>query len=183
MRLRRMAAPGMMRNLLVGTIGVLIFAGTALASGQFGTTATGANEVPPRDSTAQAQLSLKIGKDSAHFKVRVTSPIEDVFMAHLHKGAPGVNGPVAIWIFPEDAPNPFPPAPPAIDGSFDGKLADGRWDATDLCWSPAAPYCVNGVGQWDSFIADLENGLLYFNVHTTAFPGGEIRGQVSIKGS
>jgi len=28
-------------------------------------------------------------------------------------------------------------------------------------------------------IADLDNGLSYVNIHTTMFPGGEIRGQIS----
>ena len=50
-----------------------------------------------------------------------------------------------------------------------------------------APILFNlGAGQIDNMVfsltqnqlADLQKGLLYFDVHTTNFPGGEIRGQI-----
>ena len=30
----------------------------------------------------------------------------------------------------------------------------------------------------DSLVVLMRNGMAYLNVHTTAFPGGEIRGQI-----
>ena len=30
-----------------------------------------------------------------------------------------------------------------------------------------------------ALIAGIEGGMTYFNIHTTAFPGGEIRGQLN----
>lgn len=40
------------------------------------------------------------------------------------------------------------------------------------------PYSTNVVPVGDSIFTFLENDLLYMNVHTANFPGGEIRGQV-----
>ena len=77
-----------------------------------------------------------------------------------------------------------PAGPPAqlIPGTTEGIVRKGDWTAANLCYNPAAPYCVNGVGNWDGFIADLKAGNLYLNLHTTAYPPGEIRGQVHANG-
>jgi len=34
------------------------------------------------------------------------------------------------------------------------------------------------VGEFEEFVRALRNDSGYANVHTTAFPGGEIRGQI-----
>ncbi len=68
--------------------------------------------------------------------------------AHFHRGAPGVAGPVA-----------FPIALPGgagTSGTLDG-VADGISDAD---------------------ITALRSGMIYVNVHTSANPTGEIRGQM-----
>ncbi len=156
------------------------FAGSALAGGfQFNATATSAEEIPPDPTTvivsdAEAKVNIKLDEehDSATYILRVTEPIENLTQSHLHRGAPGVNGPVAIFLYPA--------APPAqlIPGTTEGIVRKGEWTQANLCYAPAAPYCVEGVGNWDAFIADLKAGNLYLNLHTTAYPPGEIRGQV-----
>jgi len=150
-----------------------VFAGAAVAGGfQFRTTLTGAQEVPVKTTSAEAKLNVKLGDGSATYNLRITSPIQNITQAHIHKGDPGVNGPIAVWLFPA--------APPAtlVPGTTEGRLAKGSFDADDLCYSATAPYCVNGHGNWDGFVADLKTGKLYANVHTQANPGGEVRGQV-----
>jgi hypothetical protein len=167
-----------MRKTIVGVAAAAAaigIGGAAVAGGfQYRTTATGAEEVPVNSSTAEAKLNLKLDRksDSATSNLRITEPIENAFMAHLHKGAVGANGPVAVWLYPS-----APPGVP-IPGTFTGQLAKETFGPDDLCWSPTAPYCVAGEGDWDAFVADLDAGLLYLNVHTAAFPGGEVRGQV-----
>jgi hypothetical protein len=69
-----------------------------------------------------------------------------VTVAHFHRGAPGVSGPVL--------------SPPG-DVSGDGT-------------SPM----VDAAVLDDAHVADFLAGAVYFNIHTTAFPPGEIRGQV-----
>jgi len=75
---------------------------------------------------------------------------------HIHVGARGVSGPVVFGIA-----NGGDPAANAIKGT---------WKSTDS--SPLTPALV------DSLIA----GRFYVNFHTTANPGGEIRGQLDLQG-
>ena len=83
-------------------------------------------------------------------------------MGHLHLGAPGVNGPVVATLFDfqaQDRPEQ------------DRKLNIRGVISPDELAGPLA-------GDWDGFVAALLGGQLYANVHTNAYPGGEIRGQV-----
>ncbi len=75
---------------------------------------------------------------------------------HIHTGARGVSGPVALGIASGGGP-----AADAIKGS---------WKFTDS--TPLTPALA------DSLIA----GRLYVNFHTAANPGGEIRGQLELQG-
>jgi len=172
-----------MHKTVVGAIaGAAAFAiaGVAVAGGfQFKTTLTSSEEGPPPGvvlvrTTAEAKVNIKLdsANRTATYNLRVTEPITDVLQAHLHKGPPGEIGPVAVFL--------YPPAPPAslIPGITEGSLARGEFGPSNLCYAPTAPYCVNGVGQWDAFVSDLEAGNIYANVHTVVNPAGEIRGQV-----
>lgn len=72
--------------------------------------------------------------------------------AHIHSGPAGTNGPVVFGIG-----------------------AGGTWS------DPATPF-TEGFGLADADITEplLRAGGTYFNVHTTAHPGGEIRGQLTV---
>jgi hypothetical protein len=167
-----------MRKAIIGaaaTAAALAVGGAAVAGGfQYRTTATGADEVPANLSTAEAKLNVKVDREdrTATYNLRITEPITDPFMAHLHKAPAGSNGPIAVWLYPS-----APPGVP-IPGAVSGRLAKDTIEPADLCYSPTAPYCVAGEGNWDAFVADLDAGLLYLNVHTAAFRAGEVRGQV-----
>ena len=165
-----------MRKTILGvaaTAAVIGIGGAVVAGGfQYRTTATGAEEVPVRSTTAEAKINIKVGKDAASYNLRFTEPISNVTQAHLHKGAVGVNGSIAVWLYPS--------APPLllVPGVSEGRFVKSTFDASDLCYLPTAPYCVEGAPDSDAFVADLDAGNLYLNVHTSAFPGGEVRGQV-----
>jgi len=134
---------------------------TALAGRNFKAHLRGANEVPPVDTQAQGQLILKASADgtSVTYKLIVAN-LDDVTAAHLHLGVVGMNGPVVVGLF--QGP---------IEGTFSGVLAEGTITADDL----VGPLEGLEIGDLLDAIAD---GDIYTNVHTTAHPGGEIRGQV-----
>ena len=86
---------------------------------------------------------------------------------HVHNAAPGVNGPVV-----------FGQIGPAHDANFGAVInpsgsttVTGLWDAGDG---------GVGIGAFSAGMAAAAPGNvapLYWNIHTSGFPGGEIRGQ------
>jgi len=55
------------------------------------------------------------------------------------------------------------------DHTFDMALASS--------WNPAFVTAQGGISNaFNALLAGMETGNAYFNIHTTQFPGGEIRG-------
>jgi hypothetical protein len=160
---------------LVGmlALGLLALAPAARAGDNFVATLSGDQEVPARDTQAVGVATFKLRDDGTalRFKVNVAN-IDNVFAAHIHCGAVGVNGPVGVTLFMGS---------PA-GGAVNGTLAAG---------TITAPDAGNGCGWADlaAVLAAMGSGATYVNVHTNDgvdpantgpgdFPGGEIRGQV-----
>lgn len=59
-----------------------------------------------------------------------------------------------------------------IGASNDFSL-EGSWTAGDL-----RPNAATGINSFDDAVFAIASGVAYFNVHTQANPGGEIRGQL-----
>ena len=129
---------------------------------------SGGQEVPPADTNATGVAQFKLDKDGTELRYRLNvANIENVTQAHIHLGARGVNGPVVAWLYPEGPP------PQLIPGRTNGTLATGTITADDL------------VGQLeseslDALLDEIRAGNAYVNVHTSQFPGGEIRGQIDV---
>jgi CHRD domain len=117
--------------------------------------------------TPEAELKLKLTPDGQEMRydLKITSPITDVLMAHLHVERNADNtGPIVVWLYPST------PGPVLIPGETDGLLASGVLTPSSI---------VGPLGYtWDNFIHDLRAGHIYANVHTLANPAGEIRDQV-----
>jgi hypothetical protein len=80
--------------------------------------------------------------------------------SHFHVGDAGVAGPVVVNFTVQ----------PNISNDF---AISGTATATDL-----VPRAAQGINSWEDFIQALLLDNIYVNVHSTANPGGEIRGQV-----
>jgi CHRD domain len=160
---------------------ILLTGGTALAANtkNFGTHLHGDEEVPARQTRAQGQATFQVSEDGTaiHYKLNVAN-IENVTAAHIHLGAPGVNGGIVVFLYP----NTTGPALPPDGGRIQGRIAEGTITAANLV-GPLA-------GQPLSELIDaIDAGNTYVNVHTDDgvappntgsgdFPGGEIRGQL-----
>lgn len=118
----------------------------------FGALLNGRNEIPPNTSTANGTLIATLSCDGTRldFVLRTFGLLPRITAAHFHQGNSTENGPVVKTI------NINPSTGDAV----------GSWTSTDP--EPLTPQLVNR----------LKTGGLYVNVHTTTFPGGEIRGQV-----
>ena len=130
---------------------------------------SGNNEVPPVATSAQGVAVLQISPDESQisYKVIVTQ-IDNATQAHIHCGPPGQNGPVVAFLF---GPNP--------NGvSVNGLLAAGVLTEGSVIPRPDSSVCPGGVANLSDLIEKIRSGGAYVNVHTTAHPGGEIRGQL-----
>lgn len=143
-------------------IGLALVALSAWAAQNWSVHLTGDQEVPPNDSRAQGQLTLKLSDDgqSIDFKLTIAN-IEDVRAAHLHVAPSDSTGPVVVNLY----------TGPKKEGRYQGRLAEGTFTSADL----VGP--LQGQTLAD-LVAAIEAGRIYVNVHTDAYPPGEIRAQV-----
>jgi hypothetical protein len=136
----------------------------------FASRLTGAQEVPPVKTDALGHIKFHLSQDgkSLIYKLEVEN-LNDTTMAHIHLGPAGKNGPVVVWLYPLTGP------PPKVKpGKFSGTLASGKITAENL----VGPFKGKPL---EALVKDMENGGAYVNVHTTAHPEGETRGQIGLK--
>lgn len=127
---------------------------------------TGDQEVPPRETLAQGQAIFKLSKDGTELSYKlIVANLDNIQMAHIHLAPAGANGGVVAWLYPS--------APPMIliPGTTNGILAEGVITADNLVGALAGH-------ELEDLIDQMVAGNAYVNVHTTLYPGGEIRGQI-----
>jgi glucose/arabinose dehydrogenase len=134
----------------------------------FGARLSGAQEVPPVTTDAGAIALFELNSDgSLSYEVRATGPIQNATVAHIHLGARAQNGPVVLFL--------FGPTPPQNFQAGD-LIATGTAHDSDVLARPpgfSIPTIANLVER-------MRQGRAYANLHTSAHPGGEIRGQVIV---
>src|SRR5258707_645456 len=116
----------------------------------------GANEVPPTGSSAFGSALVTFDQFNNNLTWEVnTSGIASPKLSHIHRGAAGVNGPVIINFAtdPTQIPN----------GRTKGTISVATLPGADLI-ALASAATASGY---------------YVNVHSDAFGGGEIRGQLA----
>lgn len=157
-------------TVMLSVMALLVFgAAPAISQGpdsNLRTHLTGAEEVPAVETNAQGQAIFNLSADGESLSYKlIVANIEDVLMAHIHLAPAGVNGGIVVWLYPDGPP------PQLIPGRTQGVLAQGVITEDDL---------VGGLeGQdLDALMAQIASGNAYVNVHTTANPGGEVRGQI-----
>jgi hypothetical protein len=156
--------------MLAVALPTMMLAPTGVATGQARTTwyapLSGDEQVPRTASRGMGFASFELAPagNALQYYLFVDN-IQNVLMAHIHIGAAGQNGPVAVWLYPA--------APPArlISGTVSGFIGQGTITTANF----TGP--LQGQ-QFGALVNALNNGTAYVNVHTTQFPGGEIRGQI-----
>lgn len=163
-----------------GSLVILSCGGDDDDTEQLSANLTGAQEVPPNTSAATGTATLNINEDRTQidFTLNVSTALSgDIREAHIHISPPGVNGPIVLDFCttnrvtpPANVPTPptCPPPPFTLTGTL---TEDNLRDITQN---------IQGVGvnSFADAVTQILNGNSYANVHTTTFPGGEIRGQL-----
>ena len=139
---------GMKRISILVTLGALV---VSFSFGQIQFTAkmSGSQETPPVTTTATGTAAFVLNAAGTALSYTITVNGLTINSGHFHNGSAGVAAGVVKNL------------------TFVNNTASGIWSSTD------APQPLT-----DSLLSELLRGRLYVNVHTTANPGGEIRGQV-----
>jgi hypothetical protein len=143
------------------------------------------------DGKGTASLTLHRGAGTVDYtltysKVGTTPPkTGKVSQAHIHFGKNHVSGGILVFfctnLAPPPAPTPIPPACPNNSPNNSGTVS-GTWTKNDV--QAIAGQNV-AAGDFDALVDALTSNTAYANIHTTsgttpdtAFPAGEIRGQI-----
>ena len=156
-----------MRRLSLALAGLFVlFVSATQAQAQVVTlnaTLSGGNEVPAvvTGSAGTAVVTWNTATRTGTYRVEVYNMPVGTTASHIHVGADNVGGPVVINF-----------AVPAGGISNDYALS-GTFACSDVVARAA-----QGINSCDDFEQALLLNNTYVNVHSTANPGGEVRGQL-----
>jgi len=135
----------------------------------------GYEEVPPVSTTAAGTFKANVSKDESSIEYTLSySGLEGtVTQAHIHFGTAGLNGGIMVWLcqVPPGFNDPAGLAPVCPQaGSISGTLT-----AANVV-GPAAQGIT--AGEFAEVLDAIRGKAAYANVHSTKYPGGEVRAQL-----
>jgi hypothetical protein len=147
---------------------------------------SGYSEVPASLSTpARGQFYAILNKEGTEltYWLSYSGFTVTVNQSHIHFGQHHTNGGISAWLCKN--PNTTPPIVPT-DPVVAGQTPDCQQQGTS---SPITATISNAdvvgpagqgiaIGEFAELLAAMRAGIAYVNVHSAAFPGGEIRGQI-----
>jgi hypothetical protein len=167
-------------NVFVALFGLLAIFGTSSSAiadegVRFRARLRGFEEPPAISTVARGTFEAKLSNDGTQvdYKLIYEGLEGDVRQAHVHLGQRSVNGGISVWLcqttFNVDPTGLAPACPQSgtVEGSF----------TADNVIGPSG----QGIAaeEFEELIRAMRAGVTYANVHSTKFPGGEIRGQIS----
>lgn len=136
----------------------------------FHATLNGYHEVPSVSSTGFGEFDAKLVDPATLHFTFTYGGLEGgaSLFAHVHFGQPGVNGGVSFFLC---GGGTQPAACPNVEGTVEG----------DVTAASVIGPNVQGIepGSFDEIIRAMQAGHAYANIHTTRWPGGEIRGFIN----
>lgn len=138
---------------------------TTSQSHHFVATQSGDEEVPPVETRGRGTATFSLNADGTELSYKlITAGVADITQSHIHIGAMGSNGPVVVFLFGL--------VPEGVTSA--GVLAEGVIAEADLIARPDIGFGATMA----ELVAAMRTGGAYVNVHTLAWPGGEVRGQI-----
>jgi hypothetical protein len=139
---------------------------------------TGYEEVPAVSTVATGEFNATISKDESRidWELSYANLEGNVLQAHIHFGQKSVNGAISVFLCTNlgNGPagtQPCPPPPATISGTI---------FAADVTNGAAAQGIA--AGELAELMRAIRAGVTYVNVHSSKFPGGEIRSQIRENG-
>ncbi len=161
-------------------VAAALLAGSASATGgkrNFNVYADGFQEVPAAIfTTGSATLRLRDRGNRFEYRFRfrnLIGNIENSVGAHIHFGRPGINGGILAFVCGTNALTGPAQTPVCVsDGQGNGEIR-GVISAEDILAVDEQGFPANDL---NAFRSAVRARAVYLNVHTDAFPAGEIRG-------
>ncbi|WP_180336412.1 CHRD domain-containing protein [Pontibacter ramchanderi] len=119
-------------------------------------TLTGADEVPAVSTQATGTFKGTYNRDTKVMRYTVTFQGITPTGMHFHKGAVGVDGPIVLPINPGASNDPYSSTNPFV-----------------------SPMSRSTSPLTDAQEAELLAGEWYINIHSSQYPDGELRGQIT----
>lgn len=171
----KLAFRGLALGAVIALLGVGSYAIAGSGTNNFdGTPMTGYQENPDVSTTGTGSFDARLSSsgDSLQYELSYSGLEGNVLQAHVHFGKRAVNGGVSFFLCTNLNAATDDDCPQA--GTVMGEI-----DATDVI-GPAG----QGIepGNLAEIVAAMRAGHAYANVHTSKWPGGEIRAQINDKG-
>jgi hypothetical protein len=136
----------------------------------------GFDEVPAVLSPARATFKAYINRAGTEIKweLKYSGIATEVTQAHVHFGKEGTNGGIMLFACTNLGNGPADTQPcPKNAGTV-----TGTWTSASVL-AVAAQGIEAGEDAIAQVIAAIRSNSAYFNIHSTRFPGGELRDQVN----
>jgi hypothetical protein len=166
----------MRRRILLASALIVMITPVAFTDGlkELKTRLIGFEEVPSISTEGGGEFRGRISRDESEitFELSYEQLTGNVLQSHIHFGQEGVNGNIVVFLCTNlnNGPagtQPCPPPPATITGTL---------RATDMVNLAAGQGIA--AGDFAELVRAIRAGKAYVNVHSSVFPGGEIRVQL-----
>jgi hypothetical protein len=167
----------------VALLAVLGVVGAAIAGGsghKISERLTGYQEVPAISTDGSGKFKARIARfgDSIAYRLSYRDLEGSVTQAHIHLGQEAVNGGISVWLCGNPSATVTPPAGtqtcPAPPATISGEI--GPEDVVGPAAQGIEPTIEDDA--FDELLDAIDAGVTYANVHSSKWPGGEIRAQL-----
>src|SRR5262245_22279694 len=180
-----MRRKGIFAALAVGAAALAV-AAYALAGGSgpgfnhLSASMSGYQEVPAVSSTGTADFTADVAKDGQSIDWQLTySGLEGaVQQSHIHFGQRSINGGISVFLCTNLGNGPAGTQPCPQSGTISGTITPADVSPNIPATAGARTQGIN-TGEWDALLRAIDAGKTYANIHTTTWPGGEIRAQLN----
>ncbi|HUP96693.1 MAG TPA: CHRD domain-containing protein [Usitatibacter sp.] len=164
-----------MKRIAIAAALLLALPAVAATKSNFRAKLTGYQEVPAVNTEAEGVFEANLVGAGFSYTLTYSGLQAPVQQAHIHFAQPSVNGSIIVWLCGTTGtlagPAGTPPCP-GTGGSVSGMVTP------DNVLAAATASQQLPAKDLDALIEAMLSGVAYANVHTTASPGGEIRGQI-----
>jgi hypothetical protein len=160
-------------------LGIVAFAlagGSGAGFNHLTATMSGYQEVPAISSTGTADFTADVSQDGSSISWQLSySGLEgNVTQSHIHFGQRSVVGGISVFLCTNLGNGPA--GTQTCPGPHSGAIS-GTFTAANVTAGAAGQGIA--AGEYDELVRAIDAGKTYANVHTTTWPGGEIRAQLN----